>query len=250
MSDFDRGSTRPAPAIVDMAVDAGLRSFMLGVYNKMAMGLLVSALLAWVTGFYEPVRNVLYVINPVTGGLRGFTLAGNIVSFLPLVAMVAMLFVMRKASPRAANLLYWGVVASIGAGLGAWALMYTLDSVFMTFLITAGSFGALSLFGYSTKRDLTGLGSFMIMGLFGIIIASLVNMFLNLPGLYLIINILGVLIFAGLTAYDTQRLKMTYYQVGGDQAGLSVATSYGAMTLYLDFVNLFLFLLRLFGSRR
>lgn len=249
MSDFNHGYSR-APATVDMGVDAGLRAFMLGVYNKMALGLLVSALLAWVTGFFEPVRDLLYVVNPVTGGLRGFTLAGQIVSFLPLVSMVAMLIVGRRPNPRSASLLYWGVVASIGAGLGAWALMYTVDSLFMTFLITASSFGVLSLIGYTTKKDLTGFGSFLIMGLWGIIIASLVNMFFNMPGLYLIINVLGVLIFAGLIAYDTQRLKMTYYALGGDQAGLSVATSFGAMTIYLDFVNLFLFLLRLFGSRR
>jgi hypothetical protein len=250
MSDFNRGYSRPVPSAADMSVDAGLRAFMLGVYNKMALGLLLSAALAYLTAQYAPVRDLLYVINPVTGGLRGFTLYGTIVSFLPIVAIVAMFIVGRKPNPRSASLLYWGVVATLGAGLGAWVLLYTAASVASAFLISASAFGVLSLIGYTTKRDLTGFGSFLIMGLWGVIIAQVVGMFFNLPGLAMIVNVLGVLIFAGLTAYDTQRLKLTYYAIGGDQAGLSVATSYGAMTLYLDFLNLFLFLLRLFGSRR
>ena len=119
-----------------------------------------------------------------------------------------------------------------------------------TFLITAAAFGGLSLAGYTTKKDLTGFGSFLIVGLFGLIIAMLVSMFVRLPGLNFAINMIGVFIFAGLIAWDTQRLKMTYYQLGGNQAALGVATSYGALNLYLDFINLFLFLLRIFGSRR
>jgi hypothetical protein len=117
-------------------------------------------------------------------------------------------------------------------------------------MITAASFGALSLVGYTTKKDLTGFGSFLIMGVIGLLIASVVNMFLHSPAIYFIVNILGVFIFAGLIAYNTQRLKMTYYSLGGDQAALGVATSYGALSLYIDFINLFQFLLSMLGNRR
>jgi hypothetical protein len=157
---------------------------------------------------------------------------------------------MRNPSPKSAGIFYWVIVSLIGAGLGAIGLIYTGGSIASTFLITAASFGALSLAGYTTKKDLTAFGSFLIVGLFGLMIAMLVSVFFPMPGLVFAINVLGVFIFAGLIAYDTQRLKMTYYQLGGNQAALGVATSYGALNLYLDFINLFLFLLRIFGSRR
>jgi FtsH-binding integral membrane protein len=131
-----------------------------------------------------------------------------------------------------------------------WLLAYTGASVATTFLVTAIAFGGLSLFGYTTKKDLSGFGSFLIMGLIGLVVASLFQMFLQLPGLSFIISILGVLIFAGLIAYDTQNLKMTYYQLGGDQQSAAVATNYGALSLYLNFINLFQFLLSIMGSRR
>ncbi|MDB5429748.1 MAG: hypothetical protein JWP35_864 [Caulobacter sp.] len=246
MSDFDRGSTRPAPAIVDMAVDAGLRSFMLGVYNKMAMGLVLSAALAFLTGTYPPVRDLMFTMQP--GGRIGFSLIGWVVALAPLAII---LFGMRRnASPRTASISYWAIVSLIGASLGTIVLRYTGSSIFSTLLITATSFGVLSLVGYTTKKDLSGFGSFLIMGLWGIIAAMVVGMFFPMPGLGLIINVLGVLIFAGLTAVDTQKLKMIYYQVGGDQAAMSVATSYGALNLYLDFINLFQFLLSMLGGRR
>jgi len=142
------------------------------------------------------------------------------------------------------------VVALFGASLGDLTFIYTGASIFLTFLITAAAFGSLSLLGYTTKRDLTGLGSFLMMGLVGLIIAMVVSLFVASSALYFVINVLGVLIFAGLIAFNTQRLKMTYYQLGGDQAAMSVATNYGALSLYLDFLNLFLFMLRLVGGRR
>ena len=129
-------------------------------------------------------------------------------------------------------------------------LLYTGGSVATTFLVTATAFGALSLIGYTTKKDLTGFGSFLIMGVWGLIGVSLVNMFLHMPALALMVNIVGVFIFAGLIAFDTQRLKMTYYQLGGDHAQMAVATNYGALSLYINFINLFQFLLSLFGDRR
>ena len=147
-------------------------------------------------------------------------------------------------------MLYWGIVSLIGASLGMWVLIYTGASIATTFLVTATGFGALSLYGYATKRDLTGMGSFLIIGLFGIIGAMVVNMFVHSAMIQFIVSALGVLIFAGLIAYNTQRLKMTYYQLGGDQAAMSVATSYGALSLYIDFINLFQFLLQFMGARR
>ena len=256
MSDFDRGYARPIPAgRADMAVDAGLRAFMLGVYNKVALGLLVSAALAFVTGSFPPVRDLMFVTTP-TGALRTFTTLGWIVSFAPLAILLFSAFAMRNASPRAANLLYWVVVALLGASMGTLVLMYTGVSIVTTFLITASAFGALSLFGYSTKANLSGLRSFLIMGVWGLLIAMIVGALASSFGwfavgpMFFIINALGVLIFAGLIAADTQHLKMMYYQLGGDQAAMSVATSYGALNLYLDFINLFTFLLRLTGSRR
>jgi FtsH-binding integral membrane protein len=250
MSDFNRGYARPIPADrADMSVDAGLRAFMLGVYNKVALGLLVSAVLAFLTSAYPPVRDALY-LTTADGRLAGFTLAGNIIRFAPLVMMLIAMFAMKNPTAQSSGALYWGIVSTIGAGLGVWLLAYTGASVASTFLITAAAFGGLSLFGYTTKKDLTGFGSFLIMGLIGLVIASLVQMIFHLPGLSFIISVLGVLIFSGLIAYDTQRLKMSYYQMGGDQQAMGVATNYGALNLYLNFINLFQFLLSIFGSRR
>jgi FtsH-binding integral membrane protein len=248
MSDFNRGFARTAPAAADMSVDAGLRSFMLGVYNKMALGLLLSAALGWVTSSYPPVRDAMFI--QAANGRVGLSAIGMVIGFAPIAVLLFSGLAIRNQTPRTASITYWTVVSLIGASLGVWALMYTGASIATTFLITASSFGALSLVGYTTKRDLTGFGSFLLMGLFGIIVAGLVNIFLHSAMIYFAINVIGVLIFAGLIAYDTQRLKMTYYQLGGDQASMSVATSYGALSLYLDFINLFQFLLSLFGSRR
>jgi FtsH-binding integral membrane protein len=249
MSDLNRGYARTVPADrADMSVDAGLRSFMLGVYNKLALGLVLSAALAWLTADFEPVRQLLYVTTP-DGRLMGFTVLGTVIRFAPLAVLLGAMF-MKNPSPASSGAIYWTVVSAIGAGLGVWLLAYTGTSVATTFLITATAFGALSLFGYSTKKNLTGFGSFLIMGVFGLVIASLVNVFLHNSAMNFIISVLGVLIFAGLTAYDTQRLKMSYYEMGGDQAAMGVATNYGALNLYINFINMFQFLLSLFGSRR
>jgi FtsH-binding integral membrane protein len=251
MSDFDRAPPRPVAAgTADMAVDAGLRAFMLGVYNKVALGLVLSAALAYVTSQVEPVRNLLYVMAADGVHVRGMTILGMILAFAPLAVILFGSFALRNATPRSSGILYWTIVALMGASLGVLALIYTGASIASTFLITAIAFGGLSLFGYVTKRDLTGFGSFLIVGLIGLIIASVVNMFLHNGMMSFIISVLGVFIFAGLIAYDTQRLKMTYYALGGDQAAMGVATNYGALSLYINFINLFQFLLSIFGSRR
>ncbi len=247
MSDYNSGFSRQAPAVADMSVDVGLRSFMLGVYNKLALGLVLSAALAAITYYVPAVSSLLYVVTPQGFGLTGLGLA---VRFLPLAAILVAMFAMRNPTARSSGALYWFIVSSFGLGAGVWMYIYTGASVASAFLITSVAFGSLSLVGYTTKKDMTGFGNFLIMGLVGIILASLVNMFLHLPAMSFVINVLGVLIFSGLIAYDTQKLKMTYYALGGDQAKMAVATNYGALNLYLDFINLFQFLLSLLGNRR
>jgi len=248
MSDFNRGYPRTATApAADMSVDAGLRAFMLGVYNKVALGLVLSAAMAYLTGAYPPVRDLMFQTR--LDGRIGMTGLGMIVAFAPLAVILFSNF-SRSVTPRSSGIVYWTVVALIGASLGTVVVLYTGASIASTFLITATAFGALSLVGYTTKRDLNAFGSFLIMGLVGLLVAMVVNIFLASTMMAFIINCLGVLIFAGLIAYDTQRLKMTYYRIGGNEAALSVATNYGALSLYLDFINLFRFLLMFMGGGR
>ena len=245
MSDFRNSHSIPATA--DMSVDAGLRSFMLGVYNKLAIGLVLAGALAWTVGNVPAVQQLFY-----TQTATGFsvTILGMVVQFLPLALIFGSMFFMKNPTAGGTSILYWAVVTSMGASLGWIFLRYTGSSVASTFFITAAAFGGLSLFGYTTKKDLSGFGSFLIMAVIGLIIASIVNMFLGSSMLYWIITYAGVLIFSGLIAYDTQRLKMTYYAIGGDKNAMGVATSFGALNLFIDFVNLFLFLLRILGGNR
>jgi len=248
MSDFDRGLARAPGAVApDMAVDAGLRAFMLGVYNKVGLGLVLSAALAWITGTYKPVSDLLFHVDG--NGRVGYTILGMVVAFAPLAVLLFQRFA-RRATPRSAAITYWVIVALIGASFGMLFQIYAGASIVQAFLVTAVAFGGLSLVGYTTKRDLAPMGAFLIMGLVGLIIAMLVSLFFHSAAMVFAINVIGVLIFAGLTAWDTQRLKLMYYQLGGDQAAMSVATSYGALSLYLDFINMFQFLLALMGGSR
>ncbi len=246
MSNYDRGFPRSVPAgAADMAVDAGLRRFMLGVYNKVALGLVLSAALAFTVANVAPVRDLFFVVGD--GYLR-LTPLGLMMRWSPLVVMLIAMFAMRNPSPRSASALYWVMVSLIGASMSVFVMAFTAVSLTTTFLVTAAAFGGLSLFGYVTKRDLSGFGSFLVVGLIGIMIAMVVNIFLHSAMIQFMVSLIGVLIFAGLIAWDTQKMKMTYYALGGDQAAMSVATSYGALNLYLDFINLFQFLLMLFGG--
>ena len=246
MSDFRQDTMTRGRT--DMAVDAGLRSFMLGVYNKLALGLVVSGALAWVVGNVPAVTALFYQVGP--DGVAGMSPLGWAVQFAPLVLIFGSMFLMKRPSPAMTNILYWAVVSTMGLSLGWIFLVYTGASVATTFFVTAAAFGGLSLYGYTTKRDLGPMGTFLIMAVIGLIIASVVNMFMASSTLYWIITFAGVLIFSGLIAYDTQRLKLTYYELGGNQSALSVATSFGALSLFISFVNLFLFLLRIFGASR
>lgn len=250
MSDYDRGVWRNGPAApaADMAVDAGLRAFMLGVYNKMALGLLLSAALAWMTS-HMPVVQYLFVRDDI--GRLGITPLGTALMWAPLAVVLIGSFVARGVTVRNSGAYYWIVVSLLGAGLGVDALVYTASSIATAFLVTATAFGALSLVGYTTKRDLSGMGSFLIMGLWGMFALSLLNVFvLHLAGLQFAIQIVFLGVFAGLIAFQTQALKMTYYQVRGDAQSMAAATNFGALNLYLDFINLFQILLSLFGGRR
>jgi uncharacterized protein len=243
MNDLNYGARSVPMGRADMSVDAGLRSFMLGIYNKMGMGLLLSGALAWTVGSNEQLVRTL-----LTGPI------GLVVMFGPLAILLISSFTMRNPSPTSANLVYWSVVSLIGVSLGAIVYRYAgieggMTLVAKAFLITSASFGALSLWGYTTKRDLTGFGTFLIMGLIGLIIASIVNMFIASSALSFAISVIGVLIFAGLTAFDTQRLKYLYYQLGGDSRAAAVHSTFGALSLYLNFINLFQFILSLLSPR-
>jgi uncharacterized protein len=244
MNDHNQFQARaiPADGAMDMSVDTGLRSFMLGVYNKLGLGLAWSGVLAYATYSIEPVNRFLFTAN------GGFTMPGLVLSFAPVAVLLFSMFGMKNPSKTGASTLYWTIVTLIGAGLGVLAIRYTGKSLASTFFITASAFGALSLWGYTTKKDLTGFGTFLIMGLFGLILASVVNIFLQSTAVQFAISAIGVLIFSGLIAFDTQRLKFDYYQLRGDGTAMSVATSFGALKLYLDFINLFQFLLSFLGD--
>lgn len=249
MSDFNRGFSRPASVVTDASVDAGLRAFMLGVYNKVGLGLVISAALAYVTGTVPAVQQYLFTVDQTTGRV-GYTLLGIVVAFAPLAIILFQTFIRRTATPQSAAFTYWSIVALIGASFGLLFIFYSQVSIFQTFLVTAAAFGGLSLVGYTTKRDLTGIGNFLIMGLWGLIFASLATFFFHSGALVFAINLIGVLIFAGLIAVNTQQLKLTYHQLGGDTAAMNVATSQGALILFLDFINLFRFLLYFMGGSR
>ncbi|GEP10744.1 Bax inhibitor-1/YccA family protein [Methylobacterium gnaphalii] len=238
-------------AAPQVEVDQGLRSFMLGVYNNMVIGLGISGLVA--LGL-----NMAATATTATGKLA-LTPFGQflytspfkwVLMFAPLAFIFVFSFRMDRMSAASARTMFWAFAAVMGASMSTLMLVFTGASVVRVFFITAATFGALSLYGYTTKRSLSGMGSFLIMGLIGIIIASLVNLFLASSALQFAISVLGVLIFAGLTAYDTQKLKEMYLYSGFDGEAAAKMSINGALTLYLDFINMFQFLLQLLGDRR
>ncbi len=233
----------------DSAIDAGLRAHMIRVYNYMTIGLVLTGLTAF--GTYS------LSFTEVGGQLQmtsfGQALFGSPLMWVIILAPLAMVFFLSfrigKMSVGAAQATFWGYAALLGVSLASIFAVYTAASITQVFFITAATFGAMSLWGYTTKRDLTGMGSFLFMGLIGIIIASLVNIFLASSALGFAISIIGVLVFTGLTAYDTQKIKEMYY-VGDDGTVAGRKAIMGALSLYLDFINLFLMMLRLFGQGR
>jgi FtsH-binding integral membrane protein len=255
MSDFDRNAVaRGFGAERAAVIDAGLRAYMIRVYNYMAAGVALTGVAAWLT-FQAAGGDA---IRAVGGQITGLTPFGQaifsgpltIVLFLGTLGIVFfMSFRINKLQASTALALFMLYAGLLGLMLSSVFLAYTGVSITRTFFISAASFGALSLYGYTTQRDLSPVGSFLIMGLFGLILAMLVNIFLKSTGLDFAISAIGVLIFAGLTAWDTQRIKETY-AVNDDGTVAGRKAVMGALTLYLDFINLFLFLLRFMGDRR
>ena len=230
-----------------VAVDAGLRAYMLSVYNYMTSGILLTGIIAMLIGTTDAV-NSLVAFDALTGRYSPSGL-GWIVTFAPLGIVLWMSFGFNRISTGTAQFLFWAFAVLMGASLSTIFIAYEIGSIALTFFATAAAFASLSLYGYTTKRDLSGMGTFLLMGLVGLIVASVVNLFLGNPTLDLAIAAIGVLIFAGLTAYDTQKVKSLYFQVAGSDIKGKVAIM-GALTLYLDFINMFLFLLRFLGNSR
>ncbi len=245
------GRAKEATQQSTIVMDEGLRAYMLKVYNYMATGILLTGIVALLTF-------KMSVVTDSSGSIVGLTQMGNaiymsglkwLVMLAPLGIVFYMSFGINKMSAAKAQTTFWIFAALMGLSLSSILLVYTGMSITRVFFICSATFGAMSIYGYTTKRDLTKLGSFLMMGLIGIIIASIVNIFMKSSMMYFVISILGVLIFVGLTAYDTQKIKNMYSASDtGELIGKKAVM--GALTLYLDFINLFIMLLRLFGQRR
>jgi FtsH-binding integral membrane protein len=252
MAEYDR-QTLGARADSALAIDEGLRSYMLRVYNYMGVGLVVTGFVAWYISTLVAPDGSLYnaarteFATPLGAALYGSPLQW-VVMLAPLAFVMVLSFGINKLSVPAAQAAFWGFAAIMGVSLSSIFLVYTDASIAKVFFITAATFGAMSLYGYTTKRDLTQMGSFLFMGLIGLIIASIVNIFMQSSMMEFIISAVGVLIFVGLTAYDTQKIKEGYNEASGSEM-LAKGAIMGALSLYLDFINLFMMLLRLFGNR-
>jgi FtsH-binding integral membrane protein len=248
MADLRNYQSRPAGAQTrsDAYIDQGLRTYMLRVYNLMAVGLVITGLAAW--GAFS------FAVTP-DGQLTqfGYLMFQSALRWVVILAPLALVFFLsfriNSMSVSAAQTTFWVYAALVGLSLSVLFLVYTQTSIVRTFFITAAAFGALSLYGYTTRRDLSAMGSFLFMGVIGIIIASLVNIFLASSALQFAISVIGVLVFAGLTAYDTQQIKEMYYDGDGEVVAGRKAIM-GALRLYLDFINLFMFLMQFLGDRR
>ena len=250
---------RAGAGVQTAAIDAGLRAHMNKVYGTMSVGMVITGLAAWAMAGLavttDPANAAMAMPNGTMLTSFGVTLFASplkwVVMFLPLVMVFAMSAMINRLSAAAAQLFFYAFALAMGASLSSIFLVYTDYSIVQVFLITSVAFAGLSLYGYTTKKDISGWGSFLIMGVIGILVASIVNIWLQSPGMMFAISILGVLIFAGLTAYDTQTIKNTYLAHAnvGDSEWLGKAAIMGALNLYLDFINMFMFLLHIFGSR-
>ena len=243
-----RLATARPTAGADAGYDEGLRSYMLSIYNYMASGVLLTGVVALLVATNPSLLAVFYTQDPVSGRI-GPTLLGWVAMLSPLALILVMNFGINKLTEGQLKACFWVFAGLMGVSMSTIFLQYTGASIAQTFFVTAAGYGALSLYGYSTKRDLSAMGKFLIMGLVGILLAMLANFFFKSGPLQLGINILGTLIFAGLTAYDTQRLKNMYYQLQGSDF-IGKAAVMGALRMYLNFINLFQFLLSFMGQRR
>ena len=233
-----------------VGVDEGLRQYMLKVYNWMTLGLALTGAVAFAVISVPGLKEIFFTeIRTVRGVFTQLTVPGWIALFAPLALVFFFSFRIHAMRAATAQTLFWVYAGLMGLSLAPVVYVYTASSVAMVFFITAATFGAMSLWGYTTKRDLTGMGHFLMMGVIGILIAMVVNIFLKSSGLQFAISILGVLIFVGLTAYDTQKIKESY-DVNDDGETMSKKGIMGALQLYLDFINIFMFLLQLLGARK
>jgi FtsH-binding integral membrane protein len=245
------GAYPRASATTTAVYDAGLRAYMLRVYNWMASGLLLTGVVAYGIANTSLVNLFYPLVQTPFGYAHQATALAMIAMFAPLAFVLVLSLGVNRLSTTAAQALFWVFCAAMGASLVNIFLVYTSESIVRVFFITAATFAATSLYGYTTKRDLSQFGSFLMMGLIGIIIASLVNIFIASSALQFAISVIGVIVFVGLTAWDTQTIKESYYQVqyaDGETAGKTAIM--GALRLYLDFLNLFMMLIQLLGVRR
>src|SRR6201996_5407855 len=244
-----RTYSRASAATTAAVLDAGLRAYMLRVYNWMASGLLLTGIIAFAIANTELINAFYPLVQTPAGMARHPSALAMISIFAPLAFVLVLSLGVNRLSKSTAQMLYWLFCAAMGASLTNIFLIYTSESIVRVFFITAATFAAMSIYGYTTKTDLTRFGSFLMMGLFGIIIASLVNIFVGSSALQFAISVIGVLVFVGLTAYDTQRIKKMYLESDSAEIADKQAVM-GALALYLDFINLFMMLLHLFGQRR
>lgn len=257
MAQFDQQYARPGYAAGTAATfDAGLRAYMLSVYNYMAGGVALTGIVAYAINQMAVTTDATQAVSRMGNKLLtpfGQMIYGSPLAFVLMLAPLAFVFFLSfrvyKMSVGAAQLSFWLFSAVMGASMSTILLRYTGQSVVQVFFVTAAAFGALSIFGYVTKRDLSGMGSFLIMGVVGLILAGIVNIFLHSGPLQFAISALGLLIFSGLTAYDTQQIKDNYYAVAHDSAVMAKSAIMGALNLYLDFINMFQSLLSLVGNR-
>lgn len=229
-------------------IDEGLRQYMIKVFNYMGLGLCLTALAAYLVA-NTPLIAMMYNINQAQQSisLSGF---GYLIVFAPLIMIFAFQAVITRGSVFATQAMFWAFSAVMGMSLSNMLMVYTYDSIARVFLISAATFGTMSLIGYTTKKDLTSIGSFLRMGLWGLIIASIVNIFMHSTGMFYALSYLAVAIFTGLTAYDVQNIKNMYYRAGMNDEFAQKAAVSGALNLYLDFINLFISLMNIMGNRR
>jgi FtsH-binding integral membrane protein len=239
MIEYNSKSSFASSASRTATFDSALRDYMVKVYQHMSVALIISGLVAFLISSSPQLMQAIF----------GTPLA-YVVMFAPLIFVIFFGFKLNSISAQKARSYLYFYAGLMGLSLATIFVVYTGASITRVFLITASTFGAMSLYGYSTKKDLTSFGSFLIMGLIGIMIASLVNIFLKSSGLEFAISFIGVFIFIGLTAYDTQRIKQTYYHFAGNDEMVNKMAVLGALNLYMDFINLFIMLLRFFGERK
>ena len=259
MATFDRntqGTYTVAGSRTEAGVDEGLRTYMLGVYNYMTLGLAITGFLAMAFAGLATTTDPNAAVAALPNGKMltqlGVALFGSplqwVVMLAPLGIVMWLSFGIQGMSASKARVLFLVYAALMGVSMSSIFMIYTAGSVAQVFFITAAAFGALSLFGYTTKKDLSGWGSFLMIGVVGIFLAMIVNIFLGSPALQFAISVLGVLLFAGLTAYDTQNIKTMYYEGDGEEVAGKKSVM-GALQLYLDFILMFQFLLALLGNR-